>query len=106
MKTPILVLLLFSCLLIKAQTTPIDNTNFQQAMASLGDYPAAAITTTRGKINVTPTALPAVISRIFAYTNTSFKSELEVNRSTGLVNISNPYPAETYTVIAFGKRFI
>jgi hypothetical protein len=31
MKTPILILLLFSCLLIKAQT-PIDNTNFQQAI--------------------------------------------------------------------------
>ena len=32
MRTPILILLLFSCLLIKAQTTPIDDDNFQQAI--------------------------------------------------------------------------
>jgi surface protein len=32
MKTPILILLLFSCLLIKAQTTAIDDNNFQQAI--------------------------------------------------------------------------
>ena len=31
MKTPILILLLFSCLLIKAQT-PITDSNFQQAI--------------------------------------------------------------------------
>jgi hypothetical protein len=104
MKTPILVLLLFSCLLIKAQTTPIDNTNFQQAMPCLVDYPAATIAKTGGTINGTPNAVPAVVSKIFA--NTSFKSELKVNLSTGVVNIINPYPEETYKVTAFGKRFI
>jgi surface protein len=65
---------------------------------SLGDYPAATITTTGGNTNVTPNAVPNVISRIFAYTNTSFKGELKVNLSTGVVNIINAYPAGTYTV--------
>jgi hypothetical protein len=64
----------------------------------LGNYPNITIAHAGGNSIVTPDAVPTGTTTITAYTDTNFKGKITVSPSTGVVNITNAYPAGTYTV--------
>jgi hypothetical protein len=68
------------------------------AIPSLGTYPNVTIAHAGGNSIVTPDAVPTGTTTITAYTDTNFKGKITVSPSTGVVNITNAYPAGTYTV--------
>jgi hypothetical protein len=65
---------------------------------SLGTYPDLTIATVGGNSTVTPDVAPTDATTITGYTDTNFKGKITVSPITGVVNITNAYPAGTYTV--------
>ncbi len=64
----------------------------------LGNYSDVTIANAGGNSIVTPAAVPTYSQRITAYANTNFQGTLTVNPVTGVVTITNAYPAGNYVV--------
>ncbi|MBL4604574.1 MAG: Ig-like domain-containing protein, partial [Flavobacteriaceae bacterium] len=72
--------------------------NFTTANPYLGTYSDVTISSAGDNTTATPDTSPHQVVGITAYTNTNFKGEFTVNSLTGVVQITNAYPAGTYTV--------
>ena len=64
---------------------------------SLGNYPNTTITL-GADTTVTPDATPAGATGINVSTNSNFNGTFAANPATGVVRVTNAYPAGTYTV--------
>ena len=79
---------------IGCQTTAIINV----AQFSLGNYTDQNITYPGGHVTVTPDATPAGTPGITVTTTAKFKGLFTVDHTTGVINITNAYPAGTYII--------
>jgi hypothetical protein len=73
-------------------------TTVDVAIPSLGTYPNVTIAIAGGNSTAAPDAAPTDAITITAYTDTNFKGKITVSPITGVVNITNAYPAGNYTV--------
>lgn len=64
----------------------------------LGNYQNTIITTAGGNITIEPTVAPANTENITVYTSSSFKGILSADPVTGIVTVTNAYPAGVYNV--------
>jgi FG-GAP-like repeat/Bacterial Ig domain/FG-GAP repeat len=64
---------------------------------SLGNYPNTALALSTNT-TVTPDAAPQNATRINVATSTAFNGKLEANPGTGVVRVTDAYPAGSYTV--------
>ncbi|MEO7310396.1 MAG: FG-GAP-like repeat-containing protein [Chitinophagaceae bacterium] len=76
---------------IRASPVPLQPT--------IGSYPASSIAFTAGNTVISPSTAPVNAVWITASTSAGFKGTLKVNPTTGVVAITNAYPAGLYTVI-------
>jgi uncharacterized repeat protein (TIGR01451 family)/CSLREA domain-containing protein len=73
---------------------------------TLGNYPNTTLTTLSKQTTITPGAAPTDTNSISASTDSNFKGTFAVDPTTGVVYVTNAYPAGIYTVTvkAFGPN--
>jgi len=99
---------LFNSISAKISTTFLSVVLVSQVFAqSLGNYSNLTISNAGGNAIITPSAVPSATSRTTATTSSDFKGDLDVNPTTGIVDIVNAHPAGTYTikVNAYGSGY-
>ena len=75
------------------------------AIPTLPTYPAATVVTAGGNTTILPSFAPTTLAGNFAYTAPNFKGLLQVNQQTGVITVTNAYPAGIYTVTIKANGF-
>lgn len=65
---------------------------------TLGNYPSLSVSLS-GNATVRPDAPPGNATSVNISTDTNFKGVFAASPTTGIVTVTNAYPADTYTVV-------
>src|ERR1044072_5626826 len=96
----VLFLLLAGLALCLAPATPGARAARLRFNATLGNYTDTIVEVGKN-ISVEPDAAPSDVTSISVSTSPLFKGTLTADPSTGVVRVTNPYPAGTYAVRIF-----
>ncbi len=69
------------------------------AITMLATYAGGTVAAACGNTTIIPSAPPQHASGIFAYTSSRFKGLLHVNPVTGVLTVTNAYPAGVYNIV-------